>query len=80
MNLGEASSAARLPEGSEWLGLLVAHLAIPRIVAGPVLLFIEAASFRLVRQRAAHLLLAAMILMDAIPIGLFIRHLVRATA
>jgi hypothetical protein len=40
------------PEAAEQLlGLLIAFGAIPRIVAGPVLLVIEAATFLLVRGR-----------------------------
>ena len=53
------------------LGLLIAFGAIPRIVAGPVVLVIEAATFLLVRGRVARALLAAAMLMDLVPLGMF---------
>jgi hypothetical protein len=54
------------------LGLFVAFGAIPRIVAGPVLVVIEAATFLLVRGRVARTLLAAAMLMDIVPIGIYV--------
>ena len=60
------------PEAAEQLlGLLIAFGAIPRIVAGPVVLVIEAATFVLVRGRVARALLAAAMLMDLVPLGMF---------
>ncbi len=60
------------PEAAEQLlGLLIAFGAIPRIVAGPVPLVIEAATFFLVRGRVARALLAAAMLMDLVPLGMF---------
>jgi hypothetical protein len=57
--------------GDQWLGVLIAFGAIPRIVAGPVLLVVEALTILLVRQRLARALLAAAMLMDLIPMGLY---------
>jgi hypothetical protein len=54
------------------LGLFVAFGAIPRIVAGPVLVVIEAATFFLVRGRVVRALLAAAMLMDIVPIGVYV--------
>ncbi len=59
------------------LGLLLAFGAIPRIVAGPVLLVIEAMTFLLVRTRVARALLVAAMLMDLVPIGLYALHMAR---
>jgi hypothetical protein len=61
------------------LGLLLAFGAIPRIVAGPVLLVIEGATFLLVRARVPRALLAAAMLMDLVPLSMFTLHLARAT-
>jgi hypothetical protein len=64
------------PEGAaQLLGLLIAFGAIPRIVAGLVVVVIEAATFRLVRGRVARALLAAAMLMDLVPLGMFARHI-----
>jgi hypothetical protein len=60
-------------------GLFVALVAIPRMVFGPVLLVIEAATFFLLRGRAARALLAAAMLMDLIPLSMFALHMARAT-
>ena|ERR1700722_14921093 len=54
------------------LGLFVAFGAIPRIVAGPILVVIEAATFFLVRGRVVRALLAVAMLMDIIPIGIYV--------
>lgn len=59
------------------IGPLVAFGAIPRIVFGPVLLVIEAATFFLVRGRQRGLLAAAMLL-DLVPLALFAAHMARA--
>jgi len=58
-------------------GLLLAFVAIPRIVAGPVLVVIEAVTFLLVRARVARALLAAATLMDIVPLTLFALHMAR---
>ena len=54
------------------LGLFVAFGAVPRIVVGPVLVVIEAATFLLVRGPVARTLLAAAMLMDIVPIGIYV--------
>src|SRR4029079_14254351 len=46
------------------LGLFIAFIAIPRMVLGPVVMVIEAATFVLMRGRVVRVLLAAAILMD----------------
>jgi hypothetical protein len=48
---------------------------MPRIVAGPVLLVVELVTIFLVRHRVARALLAAVMLMDVIPLGLFAAHM-----
>ena len=60
------------------LGLLIAFFAIPRIVFGPVLLAIEAATLVLIRERRARALLAGAMLMDVIPLSLFALHMAAA--
>jgi hypothetical protein len=54
------------------LALLIPFGAIPRIVLGPVLLVIEAVTFLLVGGRAMRGLLVAAMLMDLVPIGIFV--------
>ena len=61
------------------LGPLIAFYAIPRMVFGPVLLVIEGATILLARERVARVLLAAAMLMDLVPLGLFALHMARAT-
>jgi hypothetical protein len=63
--------------GKPVLGLLIAFVAIPRIVFGPVMVVIEGAAFFLIRDRAARVLLAIALLMDFIPLGLYALHLAR---
>jgi hypothetical protein len=73
-------SLPNVPQAAkELLGLLIAFGAIPRIVVGPVLVVIEGVTFFLVRERIARTLLAAAMLMDLIPIGLYALHFARAT-
>jgi hypothetical protein len=60
------------------LGPLIAFIAIPRMVLGPVLLVLEGVTFLLVRARGARALLAAAMLMDLVPLGLFALHMARA--
>lgn len=60
------------------VGALIAFVAIPRIVLGPVLIVVEAATFLLVRAGRTRALLAAAALMDLIPLGLFILHMAGA--
>jgi hypothetical protein len=58
-------------------GLLLAFGAIPRIVAGPVLLVVEAVTVFLVRSRVARTLLVAAMLMDIVPLTMFALHMAR---
>jgi hypothetical protein len=68
-----------LPQAAlQLLGPVIAFGAIPRMVFGPVLLVIEGATFLLMRERLARALLAAAMLMDIIPLGMFALHLARA--
>ncbi|HLH93068.1 MAG TPA: hypothetical protein VKX28_31985 [Xanthobacteraceae bacterium] len=57
------------------LGLLVAFAAIPRIVAGPVLVVIEAATLLLIGGRIVRALLVAAMLMDIVPLGMYLLHM-----
>ena len=61
------------------LGLFIAFVAIPRMVLGPVVVVIEAATFFLVRERVTRALLAVAMLMDLVPLGMFALHMLRAT-
>jgi hypothetical protein len=76
-------ASARPPDlpaaANELLGMFIAFVAMPRIVAGPVLLVIEGLAFLLVRSRVTRALLAAAMLMDLIPLSMFALHLARAT-
>jgi hypothetical protein len=73
------AGGTRVPDqpqaAGELLGLLIAFGAIPRIVAGPVLLVIEGVTFLIVRARVARVLLAAAMLMDLVPLAMFALHL-----
>jgi hypothetical protein len=72
-------SFPNLPQvARELLGLFIAFAAIPRMIFGPVLLVIEAATFLLVRERVARALLAAAMLMDLVPLSMFVLHLAGA--
>ena len=72
-------SLPNVPQAAkELLGLLIAFGAIPRIVVGPVLVVIEGVTFFLVREGTARALLAAAMLMDLIPLGIYALHLARA--
>jgi hypothetical protein len=62
---------------NEQLGLLIAFGAIPRIVGGPVLLLIEAATFFMVRGRMTRALLVVAVLMDIVPLTMFALHMAR---
>jgi len=62
----------------ELLGPLIAFVAIPRIVVGPVLLVVEGLTFVLARQRAFRALLIAAMLMDLVPMTLYAFHMARA--
>jgi len=61
---------------STLLGLLIAFAAIPRIVAGPVIVVAEGLAMFLVRQRSTRIVLGVAMLMDFIPMGLAL-HMAR---
>lgn len=77
-----SSGAAPVAAGSASaiLGLAVVFGALPRIVAGPVVLVVEAAALVLLRARAARAVLAGAMLMDIVPLGHFVLHVSAATS
>jgi hypothetical protein len=79
-SLAGGTSPPNAPEAvGALLGLFVAFIAIPRMVFGPVLLLIEAATFVLLRARIMRGLLVVALLMDLVPLGLFALHMAQAT-
>jgi hypothetical protein len=64
--------------GGQLFGWLIAFVAIPRIVAGPILVVAEGLAMFLVRQRLMRMVIAAAMLPDLVPIGLYALHIVRA--
>ena len=64
--------------GGQSFGWLIAFAAIPRIVVGPILVVAEGLAMILVRQRNMRIVLAATMLMDLIPIGLYALHMAGA--
>jgi hypothetical protein len=76
-------ASARVPNppqaGNELLGLLLAFGAIPRIVAGPVLLLVEGMTFLLAKERVRRALLAAAMLMDIVPLSMYALHFANMT-
>jgi hypothetical protein len=63
--------------GRPILGPLIAFVAIPRMVFGPVLIVVEGAGFFLIRARLTRAVLAVAVLMDLVPLGLYALHVVR---
>lgn len=61
----------------ELVSLVIAFGAIPRVIVGPVLLVIEAATILLMRGRVTRALLAGAMLMDIVPLAMFALHLAR---
>jgi hypothetical protein len=57
------------------VGLLIAFGAIPRIVLGPVVLVVEFVTIILIRAHLARTLLAAAMLLDIVPLGMFALHM-----
>jgi hypothetical protein len=72
------ASAPNLPQ-VELLGLLIAFGAIPRIVAGPILVVVEGLALFLAQDRVTRALLGAAMLMDLVPLSMFALHLFGAT-
>ena len=72
-------TADRVPNlaqaANQLLGLLIAFGAMPRIVAGPVFLLVEGVAFLLIQDRTTRALLAAAMLMDLVPLGIFTLYL-----
>ena len=79
INMANAGPQGQSQSEGAVLGLFIALLAIPRMVCGPVVMVIEAVTFWLMRGRIPRALLAAAMLMDLIPLGLFALHMLRAT-
>jgi hypothetical protein len=65
------------PLVAKLLGPLIAFIAIPRIVAGPVIVVAEGLAMLLVRQRSMRIVLAVAMLMDLVPMGLYALHMAR---
>jgi hypothetical protein len=79
-HLAGGSSLPDMPQAAAALVVqFIVFIAFPRMVLGPVLLVIEAATFLLVRERVTRALLAVAMLMDLVPLGIFAFHLLRAT-
>jgi hypothetical protein len=62
------------------LGLIIVFGAIPRMVAGPIVLMIEGATFFRARDPRARALLVVAMLMDLVPLGWFAMHMAAAIA
>ena len=62
-----------------WLGPLIAFVAIPRIVAGPAMIAVEAATIFLIEARGARRLLGLAMLAEFVPMALFAARMGRAT-
>jgi hypothetical protein len=76
--LADGPPAAPPQTVNQFLGLWLAFGAIPRIVAGPVIVVAEGLAMLLVRQRAMRFVLAAAMLMDVVPIGPYALRMVSA--
>ena len=63
---------------AQLLGPLIAFIAIPRIVAGPVVVVAEGLAMLLVRQRSMRIWLAMAILMDLVPMGIYASRMASA--
>jgi hypothetical protein len=74
------SPSAGTPHGLEWMGPGIAFIAIPRIVAGPVLVLGEGAALLVSRARGTRLYLGLAMAMDLVPLGIFAQHMVSASA
>jgi hypothetical protein len=77
--MASAGPPPNVPQaGGQLFGLFIAFAAIPRMVAGPVLLVIEAVTFLLARGHVTRALLAAAMLMDFVPLSMFALHMANA--
>jgi hypothetical protein len=78
--LANDASPTNVPEATrEVLGLFITFGAMPRIIFGPVLLVVEGATFFLSRERVTRALLGLAMLMNLVPLSLFVLHMARAT-
>jgi hypothetical protein len=59
------------------LGPLIAFIAIPRMVFGPVLVAVEGAAFFMMRGTLTRTVLAVAALTDLVPLGLYALHVAR---
>jgi len=79
-HMADGSSLSNVPRAVEALVVrLIVFVAFPRMVLGPVLPVIEAATFLLVRGRVTRALLVVAMLMDLVPLGIFAFHVLRAS-
>jgi hypothetical protein len=62
---------------NQLIGVWLAFGAIPRIVAGPVIIVAEALAMLLVWGRGIRVILAVAILMDLVPMGIYALHMGR---
>jgi hypothetical protein len=63
------------PAALPWIGPLIAFVAIPRIVSGPIMIAIEGATIFLVDERQTRRLLGLAMLGDLIPMAAFVLHM-----
>jgi hypothetical protein len=77
LSLASAGPSGLPQAGNQLLGMFIALVAMPRIVAGPILLMIEGLAFLLIRARVMRMLLAAAMLIDLVPLSLFALRMVR---
>ncbi len=63
--------------GKPVLGPLIAFIAIPRLVFGPILIVVGGAAFFMMRGRLTRVVLAVAVVMDFIPLALYALHVAR---
>ena len=78
LSRGRAARGSAAAAFAQLLGPLIAFVAIPRIVAGPVVVVAEGLAMLLVRQRSMRIVLAVAILMDLVPIGIYASRMASA--
>jgi len=75
--LGSPDPSTPALAGNSVLGLLIAFVAIPRMVFGPVMVVVEGAAFFMIHERLTRAVLAVAVLMDLVPLGLYALHVAR---
>jgi hypothetical protein len=75
--LGSPDPSTSALAGNPVLGLLIAFVAIPRMVFGPVMVVVEGAAFFMIHERLTRAVLAVAVLMDLVPLGLYALHVAR---